>query len=121
MKKTFVSLKKDSRTREHKVALAKDQCRLDIRMYSFSQRTDCVNAIAAGTCLKQNLQISQKMDNYWTIDKPIASLSTCNLFFFALDGNLVQSCRIYCLHIVFRELAVTIIFDTKNKHTNAQK
>ena len=42
--------KKDSRTREHEV---KDQCRLDISKYSFSQRTlnewnklstDCVNA-----------------------------------------------------------------------------
>ena len=46
----FFSLKKDSRTRGHEV---KDQCRLDIRKHSFSQRTinewnklstDCVNA-----------------------------------------------------------------------------
>ena len=47
----FFSLKKDSRTRGHKVTLVKDQCRLDIRKYSFSQRTiniwnkaDCVTA-----------------------------------------------------------------------------
>ena len=33
------SLKKASRTRGHEVKLAKDQCRLDIRKYSFSQRT----------------------------------------------------------------------------------
>ena len=33
------SLKKDSRTRGHEVKLVKDQCRLDIRKYSFSQRT----------------------------------------------------------------------------------
>ena len=30
---------KDSRTRGHGVTLVKDQCRLDIRKYSFSQRT----------------------------------------------------------------------------------
>ena len=29
----------DNRTRGHEVTLAKDQCRLDIRKYSFSQRT----------------------------------------------------------------------------------
>ena len=47
------SLKKDSRTSGHEVTLVKDQCRLDIRKYSFSQRTinewnklstDCVTA-----------------------------------------------------------------------------
>ena len=49
----FFSLKKDSRTRGHKVKLVKDQCRLDFRKHSFSQRTinewnklstDCVTA-----------------------------------------------------------------------------
>ena len=49
----FFSLKKDSRTRGHEVKLVKDQCRLDIRKNSFSQRTinewnklstDCVTA-----------------------------------------------------------------------------
>ena len=48
-----VLLKKDSRTRRHEVKLIKDQCRLDIRKYSFSHRTinkwnklstDCVTA-----------------------------------------------------------------------------
>ena len=33
------SLKKDSRTRGHNEMLVKDQCRLGIRKYSFSQRT----------------------------------------------------------------------------------
>ena len=33
------SFKKDSRTRGHEVTLVKDQCRLDIRKYSFSHRT----------------------------------------------------------------------------------
>ena len=49
----FFSLKKDIRTRGHEVKLVKDQCRLDIRKHSFSQRTinewnklstDCVTA-----------------------------------------------------------------------------
>ena len=49
----FFSLKKDGRTRGHEVTLVKDQCRLDIGKYSFSQRTinewnklstDCVTA-----------------------------------------------------------------------------
>ena len=34
----FFSFKKD-RTRGYQVTLVRDQCRLDIRMYSFSQRT----------------------------------------------------------------------------------
>ena len=35
----FFSLWKDNRTRGHEVTLVKDQCRLDIRKYLFSQRT----------------------------------------------------------------------------------
>ena len=35
----FFSLMKDNRTREHEITLVKDQYRLDIRKYSFSQRT----------------------------------------------------------------------------------
>ena len=35
----FFSLKKDSRTIGHEVKLVNDQSRLDIRKYSFSQRT----------------------------------------------------------------------------------
>ena len=46
----FFSPKKDNRTRGCEVTLVKDQCGLDIRKYSFSQRTvnelstDCVTA-----------------------------------------------------------------------------
>ena len=49
----FFKLKEGSRTRGHKAALVKEQCRLDLRKYSFSQRVinewnklpnDCVNA-----------------------------------------------------------------------------
>ena len=35
----FFSLKKDSKTSGHEVTLVKDQCRLNIRKYSFSKRT----------------------------------------------------------------------------------
>ena len=50
---TFVKLKKGSRTRGHQAELVKEQCRLDMRKYFFSQRVinewnklpnDCVNA-----------------------------------------------------------------------------
>ena len=49
----FFKLKDGSRTRGHKAALVKEQCRLDMRKYSFSQRVitewnklsnDCVKA-----------------------------------------------------------------------------
>ena len=49
----FFKLKEGSRTRGHKAALVKEQCRLDMRKYSFSQRAlnewnklpnNCVNA-----------------------------------------------------------------------------
>ena len=49
----FFKLKEGSRTRGHKAALVKEQCRLDMRKYSFSQKVinewnklpnDCVNA-----------------------------------------------------------------------------
>ena len=50
---TFFSLKKDNRTTGHEVKLVKDQCRLDIRKYSYSQRTrnewnkSCTGCISA--------------------------------------------------------------------------
>ena len=37
-RKMFVKLKEGSRARGHKAALDKEQCRLDMRKYSFSQR-----------------------------------------------------------------------------------
>ena len=49
----FFTVKEERRTRGHGVTLAKKQCRLDIRTFSFSQRTvnewnrlsaDCVGA-----------------------------------------------------------------------------
>ena len=56
------SLKKGTRTRRH-VMLVKEQCRMDIRKYSFSHRTinewnklstDCVNASSV-TMFKNNI------------------------------------------------------------------
>ena len=35
----FFSAKEERRTRGHRLTLAKKQCRLDIRKFSFSQRT----------------------------------------------------------------------------------
>ena len=73
------SFKKDNRTRGHEVALVKAQCRLDIRKYSFSQRTinewnklstDCVTASSMN-------MFKNKVDTY--LDKPMASLSTCHM------------------------------------------
>ena len=64
----FFSLKKDNRTRGHEVKLVKDQCRLDIRKHSFSQRTinewnklstDCVTVSSVKFFLKTRL-ISQE-------------------------------------------------------------
>ena len=57
----FFSLKKDIRTKGHEVTLVKDQCKLNTRKYSFSQRvinewdklcTDCVNASNVNMSMK---------------------------------------------------------------------
>ena len=88
----FFSLKRDSRTRGHKVKLVKDQCRLDIRKYSFSQRTvnkwnklsmDCITASSMNV-FKNRVDTSQEGglnigEHCWTLDKPMTSLSTCHL------------------------------------------
>ena len=63
----FFSLKKDSRTRGREIKLVKDQCRLDIGKYLFSQRTinewnklstDCVTASSAN-------MLKNKVDTYF--------------------------------------------------------
>ena len=63
----FFSLKKYNRTRGHEVTLVKDHCRLDIRKYSFSQRTfnewnklftDCVTASSMNMFKKRLTRIS---------------------------------------------------------------
>ena len=102
----FSKLKEGSRTRGHKAALVKEQCRLDMRKYSFSQRVinewnklpnDCVNASSVNM-FKNKIDISDKgrlhIDEkiVGLFDKPMASLSTWHLELVAWDGNLVQSC-----------------------------
>ena len=88
----FFSLKKDSRTRGHEVKLVKDQCRLDVRKYLFSQRTinewnklstDCITGSSVNM-FKNKVDTSQEgglhVDEHcWTLNKPKASLSTCHL------------------------------------------
>ena len=60
-------LKEGSRTRGTKAALVKEQCRLDMRKYSFSQRVinewnklsnDCVNVSSVN-------MFKHKIDRYW--------------------------------------------------------
>ena len=68
----FSSLKKDSKTRGHEVKLVKDQCRLDIRKYAFSQRTvnewntlytDCITASSVNM-FKNKLDIYLRRAGY---------------------------------------------------------
>ena len=82
-----------SRTRAHKTALVKEQCSLDMKKYSFSQRVinewnklpnDCVNASSVNMFKNRiNRYLIRAgytyMRNCWTLDKPMASLSTCHL------------------------------------------
>ena len=92
----FFKLKEGSRTRGHKAALVKEQCRLDMRKYSFSQRVinewnklpnDCVNASSV------NL-FKNRIERYliragYNINDKIVGLS---ISLVVLDGNLGQSC-----------------------------
>ena len=103
----FFKLKEGSRTRGHKAALVKEHCRLDMRKYSFSQRVinewnklpnDCVNASSVNM-FKNRIDrylmgggATHILENCWTLDKPMASLSTCHLELVVWDGNLVKSC-----------------------------
>ena len=68
----FISHKKDNRTRGHEVTLLKDQCRLDVRKYSFSQRTinewnklstDCVTASSVNM-FKNKVDTYLRRDDY---------------------------------------------------------
>ena len=63
----FLSLKKDSRTRGHEGKLVKDPCRLDIRKYSFSQRTiNEWNKLSMDCVIASSLDIfKNKVDIYF--------------------------------------------------------
>ena len=81
-------------TRGHEVTLVKDQCRLDIRKYSFSLRTiNKWNKLSTNCVTASNVNMfKNKVDTYVrragglhidekcrTLDKPMVSLSTCHL------------------------------------------
>ena len=53
----FFSPKIDSTTRGHEVKLVKDQCRLDIRKYSFSQRTLNVGNVMHHAIVSSSLSV----------------------------------------------------------------
>ena len=65
-KAMFFSVKEVRRTRVHGVTLAKKQCRLDIRKYSFSQRTfNEWNRLSADTVGASSVNIfKNKIDIY---------------------------------------------------------
>ena len=68
----FFTVKEERRTRGHGVALAKKQCRLDIRTFSFSQRivnewnklsADCVDASSVNI-FKNKIEIYLRRAGY---------------------------------------------------------
>ena len=73
----FFTVKEERRTRGHGVTLAKKQCRLDIRKFSFSQRTvnewnrlsaDCVGASSVNI-FKNKIDIYLRRAGYSLIDR----------------------------------------------------
>ena len=90
----FFTVKEERRTRGHGVALAKKQCRLDIRKFSFSQRivnewnklsADCVGARSVNM-FKNKIDIYLRFAGRVYLDRSVglsisqtASLSTCHL------------------------------------------
>ena len=99
----FFSLKKDNKiiTRGHEVILVKGQCRLDIRKYSFSQRTIKEWNKSSAVCVTASSvnMLNNKADTYprravYTYIKNVVLLINqwlpCPL---ALDDNLVKSTR----------------------------
>ena len=67
----WVSVKEERRTRGHGIALAKKQYRLDIRKFSFSQRTVTERNTLSADCVCAN---------------------SVNMFKNNIGGNLVKSC-----------------------------
>ena len=73
----FFSVKEERRTTGHGVTLAKMQCSLDIRKFSFSQRTvkewnrlsaDCVG-VSSVKIFKNNIYIYRRRAGYTEIDR----------------------------------------------------
>ena len=73
----FFSIKEKRRTRGHGITLAKKQCRLDIRTFSFSQKTvnecnrlssDCVGASSVNM-FKNKIDMHLRRAGYIEIDR----------------------------------------------------
>ena len=61
----FFSVKEERRTRGHGVTLAKKQCRLDIRTFSFSQRkVNEWNRVSADCVGTSNVNIFKKLNRH---------------------------------------------------------
>ena len=106
----FFKLKEGSRTRGHKAALVNEQCRLDMRKYSFSQRVinkwnklpnNCVNASSVNMFKnridrlydKSGLHIDDKIVGFSISQWLPWPLAIWNLLFgMAILLNLVKSC-----------------------------
>ena len=78
---------KDNRTRRHEVTLLKDKCRLDIKKYSFSQRsvnefnklsTDCVTANSVNM-FKSKVDTYLRLTHRLKLYTPMDSVSICHL------------------------------------------
>ena len=99
----FFSLKKDSRTRGHEAKLVKNQCRLDIRKHSFSQRkineinklsTDCITASRFNKIAIPNnkFQMASGQGSHWLIESPTIFSSMCS-------PPLSNICQFYCEYV----------------------
>ena len=95
----FFKFKEGSRTRGYKTALVKEQCRLDMRKYSFSQwvinewnklPNDCVNASSVNMFKNRIDRYAIRAGYTQTLDTPMASLFTCHLGLVVWDGSLVK-------------------------------
>ena len=101
----FSLSRKNNRTRGHEVKLIKDQCRLYIRKYSFSQRTvnewnklstDCITASSVNMFINKLDVISQEGGLH--VDEH--SISQCNGFLVHLpSGNLAWMANLVNLYI----------------------
>ena len=90
----FFKLKEGSRTRGHKAALVKEQCRLDMRKYSFSQRVilSCLVVILANTPMESNGQGPFDSINEWNkLPNDCVSASSVNIFKNRIDRYLIRA------------------------------
>ena len=98
----FFKLKEGSRTRGHKAALVKEQCRLDMRKYSLSQRAingwnklpnDCVSASIVNMF---KIRIDRYLQGGLHIDEKIVGLSKANGFLAHLQSGTCCSRWLSC-------------------------